>query len=429
MRWKAHLLTSAAAIISTILADVCSVQMNNDECTCLNWKDVYAAHEAQCGQGMELYTPAKRMGLPWEQVLPFVERELCDDFFERLDTNACVPINLGAEPTVDAWAAKAWCYVPAGCDDLQGGGAISGSTVRWKVCHAGPVDAFLEAGRLVPAGVVSAWGPLPADAPITAMNEAPSEATPPPPAQNMMMPLAPEAPLVAPQVLDLGTATVGRGAAATALATPPIAVSAVENASPLGDVQAAVELEVNSGAFGLPAANMVPALGMAEDEPAPAMLPTGLAEQRPAALAKFVVEPKGSTDRPPESELRTWWAFLKGFDVTAFLEHVLPRRAKAPQAEAAQGFMADAAASHPSPWQRISDPPANEDAVKIDPVDAVPWYRRTPGAVVGGVLYVTIVLTLVGASTPELGSQRRILQRRAPVKRMQDLSFLSVGTN
>lgn len=121
-------------------------------CGCLNWKELYASQEVKCGQGRELNALVERMGMPWEQVLPFAGREKCDDF-EGLDTTACVsmehglpqgpPLSVAAEDAEVAGEQEAWCYVPAGCAALGGGIRVQGTSLSWKVCQ--PLEARLPA--------------------------------------------------------------------------------------------------------------------------------------------------------------------------------------------------------------------------------------------------------------------------------------------
>jgi hypothetical protein len=328
----------------------------------LNWKETYVAQEVQCGQGNELYTPVQRMGLPWEQVLPFVERELCDDFFERLDTNACVPIDLegvdaksansrtsAVELVPAADDARAWCYVSAGCEDLGGGDRILDSaTLSWKVCRA-EIDTFLEPELLVHARIAAtsdstSW---------TLDNDIPA-------APNALFPSAKKKPLLAPKALR-------------------------------------------------------PVASIAADEPVSATISIPAREHKAAPVASIWQQLRNEYVALATTSSR---AFVAGFD--HIIKLLTPHRAKAPLAEASAAPASSSLRtdddmvgssktrrSLSSPWREKRKEAEKSDANVKDLEnrkvhDAIPWYRRTPGAILGAVLNLIIVLSLVGLFTPEL---------------------------
>lgn len=102
-------------------------------CECLNWKDTYGSRRASCGQALELVLPSRALGVTEEQVLPFVQLELCSGFFQQLDSNQCISIDPGLEPR-DQWYGESWCFVSPRCTALHGGRRVESSDVSWKVC-------------------------------------------------------------------------------------------------------------------------------------------------------------------------------------------------------------------------------------------------------------------------------------------------------
>lgn len=100
-------------------------------CQCLNWKEVYASGSVSCGQGQELYPFMQTSDLSWDQALPFVQNEMCTDFYEKLDHNSCV--QLSPEMSVQGHDDQ-WCYVSTACMDLRGGAHVQGRAVSWKMC-------------------------------------------------------------------------------------------------------------------------------------------------------------------------------------------------------------------------------------------------------------------------------------------------------
>mmetsp|Transcript_125607 Transcript_125607/g.228684 ORF Transcript_125607/g.228684 Transcript_125607/m.228684 type:complete len:946 (+) Transcript_125607:54-2891(+) len=121
-----------------------------DECACLNWRETYRAGDAVCGQGQELLTAVRSSDLPRDLVQPFVEMELCNEFFEKLDHRYCVIQDMS--PRRSDAGARTWCYVSSACQRLNGGASLGEGAASWKVCDARE-DAFL--GSLAPAELVA----------------------------------------------------------------------------------------------------------------------------------------------------------------------------------------------------------------------------------------------------------------------------------
>lgn len=99
------------------------------ECECLNWKETYRSQQAVCGQGPELRSVANELHTSLELVMPFLQSEYCIDFFERLDHNRCVNLQLGTGA-----AHKTWCYVSPQCHRLGNGIEMPQAGANWKTC-------------------------------------------------------------------------------------------------------------------------------------------------------------------------------------------------------------------------------------------------------------------------------------------------------
>eukprot|EP00747_Dinoflagellata_sp_TGD_P147252 gnl/TRDRNA2_/TRDRNA2_176792_c0_seq2.p1 gnl/TRDRNA2_/TRDRNA2_176792_c0~~gnl/TRDRNA2_/TRDRNA2_176792_c0_seq2.p1 ORF type:complete len:934 (-),score=220.99 gnl/TRDRNA2_/TRDRNA2_176792_c0_seq2:221-3022(-) len=100
-------------------------------CVCRNWKEVYAnANEgAICGKANELFFdhgshhPSPRQ---MKEAKDKHKEVYCSQFFERLDSNMCLNVNVGEDK-------GQWCYVDKACTELNGGMSTSGSP-SWKMC-------------------------------------------------------------------------------------------------------------------------------------------------------------------------------------------------------------------------------------------------------------------------------------------------------
>lgn len=109
-----------------------SASLKAESCTCQNWKQTYASKKAQCGQSNEfflatgLHAPSPKVRSELGQKLG---GEFCTRFFETLNTNVCVNVNMGNFGK----DCGTWCYVSADCADAT---AVPSSAVSWKQCSA-----------------------------------------------------------------------------------------------------------------------------------------------------------------------------------------------------------------------------------------------------------------------------------------------------
>lgn len=107
-----------------------------DNCKCLNWKDSYKTGAAECGHNAEFFmiTAATELGsdvLPvWK---PTLNSAFCSGFFERLDDNFCVNMNMG--PDI---GSGQWCFVDPNCESKEL--VQHDGTHAWKFCH-GPAES------------------------------------------------------------------------------------------------------------------------------------------------------------------------------------------------------------------------------------------------------------------------------------------------
>lgn len=62
--------------------------------------------------------------------------EFCTNFYETLDTDYCVNVNMGVDK-------GQWCYVDSSCAALNGGAAVA-SDLSWKKCQAGQDKMFRD---------------------------------------------------------------------------------------------------------------------------------------------------------------------------------------------------------------------------------------------------------------------------------------------
>lgn len=99
------------------------------QCKCLNWKEVYASKRARCGVGNEYYFATQKTAPEWESTADLRAQQgksVCDYFFERLDFDVCLNLNVGKDE-------GQWCYVDKACAALNGGAKLAG--ISWKKCH------------------------------------------------------------------------------------------------------------------------------------------------------------------------------------------------------------------------------------------------------------------------------------------------------
>lgn len=98
-------------------------------CQCLNWRRAYGTGLVQCGMGNEYYFNTSKTS-PKMGDISGVKKEqgksVCHYFFERLDFNKCMNINVGK-------FEGQWCYVNQDCDRLNGGAKLNG--INWKICQ------------------------------------------------------------------------------------------------------------------------------------------------------------------------------------------------------------------------------------------------------------------------------------------------------
>eukprot|EP00408_Alexandrium_pacificum_P011218 CAMPEP_0171232696 /NCGR_PEP_ID=MMETSP0790-20130122/40539_1 /TAXON_ID=2925 /ORGANISM="Alexandrium catenella, Strain OF101" /LENGTH=216 /DNA_ID=CAMNT_0011698935 /DNA_START=75 /DNA_END=722 /DNA_ORIENTATION=+ len=106
-----------------------------DPCACRNWKKAYAEGAVRCGQTNEYFhnthvhslTPSQL-----EEANQFFGLQFCTAFFEAMNDNACVNMDMEKAPGVSGQ----WCYVDAACADLTGGAKVN-DKVSWKNCTEG----------------------------------------------------------------------------------------------------------------------------------------------------------------------------------------------------------------------------------------------------------------------------------------------------
>merc|ERR1719464_2570484 len=117
---------------STALAGVVAVSpsflgWDKNACACKNWKQAYQSGDVKCGGGEESWqeTNTSNTSLVHSSSSPPVYRLynntvkelLCTQFWEVLDSDRCVNLNVGEDKGT-------WCYVDSACKTLQGGSKI-----------------------------------------------------------------------------------------------------------------------------------------------------------------------------------------------------------------------------------------------------------------------------------------------------------------
>lgn len=137
----ALILVSAALTISTVPAlrlhkrpGDSRDQKDPSACKCLNWRTVYGSGLIECGMGNEYYFNTSKLS-PKKEDISIVKKEqnqsVCHYFFERLDFNKCMNINVGKYE-------GQWCYVSQDCHTLNGGAKLNG--INWKLCREAKPD-------------------------------------------------------------------------------------------------------------------------------------------------------------------------------------------------------------------------------------------------------------------------------------------------
>lgn len=106
-------------------------------CACLNWKQAYASKTAICGSTNEFFLidgQHYRGSQATSELAVHFGPEFCTRFFETIDDNYCINVNMGRD-------AGQWCYVDSACIDLNGGERQDdGSQASWKICDASEGD-------------------------------------------------------------------------------------------------------------------------------------------------------------------------------------------------------------------------------------------------------------------------------------------------
>uniref|UniRef100_A0A7S1PVR3 Subtilisin n=1 Tax=Alexandrium catenella TaxID=2925 RepID=A0A7S1PVR3_ALECA len=131
----------AAAAVSTVAASVDELALlqsgatvgRADACKCLSWKDVYANHGVECGQGPELTFAGGY------RAKPMVGEEFCTKWYERISGNFCTQLHFGEQRD------EQWCYVSSECQAATVGGTVG--DVKWKLCKP---DADTMLGQMSP---------------------------------------------------------------------------------------------------------------------------------------------------------------------------------------------------------------------------------------------------------------------------------------
>lgn len=120
-----------------------------DPCACQKWKDVYNSSAAQCGDGYE-YFAATQKGLTLQLATRYLKSGFCDEFFQKLDDDACV--NLVHGNKAGMWySGKTWCWVDGRCSIASE--VAYNAEVHAKVKFCGSDDAML--GQLLPSDLVN----------------------------------------------------------------------------------------------------------------------------------------------------------------------------------------------------------------------------------------------------------------------------------
>lgn len=105
-----------------------------DACACLNWKSAYQ-RGVTCGETNEFYLATGKSSLPLEYLegaRKALGDEFCTRFYETIDDNYCVNINMGTD-------VGQWCYVDKACaeKDAEWSMAHAEKPIAWKKCWPG----------------------------------------------------------------------------------------------------------------------------------------------------------------------------------------------------------------------------------------------------------------------------------------------------
>lgn len=105
----------------------------DDDCECLNWRNVYMRQAVQCGQGFE-YQFSWETDIPWWAHEFAHRKDACLEFFEKIDDNICMNTHQDHHPLArkPREIDGQWCYVPKDCP--QGLPTNGTSQVAYKMC-------------------------------------------------------------------------------------------------------------------------------------------------------------------------------------------------------------------------------------------------------------------------------------------------------
>lgn len=115
----------------TTVAGLAILRQKENNCACKNWKQAYQDGAIGCGAGQEWAWVTNSSGPPaiYNLLSNDSIKELgCKRFWERLDSDRCVNMNLGKDEGT-------WCYVDSACKVLNGGSGID-KQLSWKTCSA-----------------------------------------------------------------------------------------------------------------------------------------------------------------------------------------------------------------------------------------------------------------------------------------------------
>jgi len=113
-------------------AAVAAASVNQEACVCKNWKQTYG-NGTSCGAGQEFFFKtgkSKPDAAKLDEAKQALGLQICAGFYEKLDHNRCVNLNVGSDQ-------GQWCYVDAACGNLNFGGRLPNSALAWKGCTAG----------------------------------------------------------------------------------------------------------------------------------------------------------------------------------------------------------------------------------------------------------------------------------------------------
>lgn len=125
------ILATMATMVAATKMSFLHTEASRDSCTCKNWKETYA-NGVDCGSNLEFFLATGKTSLSnplLSQVKAGMGDEFCTRFYETLDDNYCVNVNMGDDQ-------GEWCFVDSSCSNLRGGAPTLGG-VSWKKCEHG----------------------------------------------------------------------------------------------------------------------------------------------------------------------------------------------------------------------------------------------------------------------------------------------------